>query len=164
MTLVLLRHGEKSHALSDHEQTYLSPNGHLQAKSLANLVANKILPTPNYLVSSEIERTAETLQPLANQTNLPILKKREFDLQNYHETSSQFKSRVKRGLQYLETFESKSVVYCCSHQDWLYEALSLMQVSNFNPHLNSWPPGRYIILELVESFNWNCIKEGRILW
>lgn len=164
MILVLLRHGEKSHALSDHEQTYLSPNGHLQAKSLANLVANQILPSPTHLIASEIERTNETLQYLANHAHLTVLKKKEFDLQNHNETSSQFRVRVKRGLHYLESFDPSSVVYCCSHQDWLYEAISLIHVSNFNPHLNSWPTGRYLVLDFIKSLSWNCLQEGRILW
>jgi len=165
MTLILLRHGEKANILSDHAETYLSAKGCLQAISLVRQVELGLLPSPSHLLSSEVERTTETLQPLADRFLIQVLKKKEFDLQDYRESSSQFRVRVTRGLTYLTSFEDEAVVYACSHQDWLHEAMSLISTQEPSNHLNSWPTARYVIFKvpLRQLSGWQLIKEGQIV-
>jgi broad specificity phosphatase PhoE len=167
MKVILIRHGEKSNISSDHSKNYLSPNGQKQALSLAKQVENQILPNPTHLLSSEFERTSETLKPLSDLFHLNIIKKREFDLQDYNETSRTFRDRVTRGLSYLTTFPADSVVYVCSHQDWLQEALTIISSTDSSVlKFNSWPTTRYLLFQVPSNqiTEWTLIKEGRILW
>ena len=165
MILALLRHGEKSNPYSDHSETPLSPLGWQQAEMLKKQVEKGALPIPTHLIASELERTQATLEPLSHRYHLSINKKKEFDLQDAHETSSQFYHRVTKGLTFLTSFEPQAVVYVCSHQDWLHQALSIItSEQNLAPY-NFWPTARYMIFEVPQGHlvNWTLLKEGRIL-
>lgn len=167
MVLIFLRHGEKSNLLSDEAESYLSPQGHRQAQTLVSLTQNGQLPKPTHLLASEFERTSQTLLPLSKQFCVTIVKKREFDLQDFNESMLKFQERVRRGLNYLQSHDSESVVYCCSHQDWLHEAISQLETQELSRKLlNSWPTARYLAFKIESNpeTQWQLLQEGRVLW
>ncbi|WP_083699761.1 histidine phosphatase family protein [Shewanella sp. UCD-KL12] len=65
-TIVLVRHAEK---LKGSKDPNLSPKGAERAKQLAALLKNTPL---TLLIASPLNRTQETLQPIAQERNMPI--------------------------------------------------------------------------------------------
>lgn len=161
MRCVLLRHGDKSNPLNDDTHLSLSANGLLQAQSLSYLVKHNQLPHPTHLYSSEINRSKETLRFLEEETHVPIHSKKEFDLQYSHENQKKFQERIQRGIHFIISHPPDSVLYVCSHQDWLYESTQLIPLNKNYPY-EFWPTGRYLLFDIDTDKIWHLEKEGRL--
>lgn len=163
MKCVLIRHGEKSNPREDAPDIYLSLQGLAQSQDLQKKMSALILPKPTHLYASEIERTQQTLGAASKVFNLHVAARREFDLQDFNESAATFRQRVQRGLEFIAGHPPESVLYVCSHQDWLHEALSLIASPHDLANKDYWPTGRYIEFNVLPNGQWEILTEGRLL-
>lgn len=165
MKWIWIRHGEKTNPLIDDPSIALSAHGQLQAQALLHKVLQQQLIAPQRLVSSEIERCIETLQPLSTHFEINTLSRLEFNLQSYQESEQDFLERVQRGLKFLNSFDPQTCLYLCSHQDWLQVAIHQLNIENWSNQFDFWPTCRYLELEQSHPTRpWRVINEGRITW
>lgn len=127
MFLVLLRHGEK--LISMDADVGLSAQGEKQADRLLEQVQAGLLPMPTRLFSSPKRRAVATLEPLANGLGLQLEIAHQLDERMSFETHVEFQARIERFIASLST----GSVYCCSHADWLYEAVTTLASDLIDP-------------------------------
>ena len=135
MKLVLLRHASRNPF--EGADSGLNSEGKYQAQALltrlidpraspplANLhVAN--LPRPTHLYSSPKRRARETLTPLAEALQIDLRIEENLDERRSEgEGERQFEKRVIEYLSQLtEQHSGESVIFLCSHMDWLEVAM-----------------------------------------
>lgn len=128
MTLILLRHGDRSPGFSD---VPLSQKGHVQAQTLAR---HPDLKNIRRILCSPKLRAQQTVQPLSQELGLTIETSFELDQMKQIESSPDFATRVQRFLESLPKNEDTTVLIC-SHSDWLQTAVShLGEAEKFMAH------------------------------
>jgi phosphohistidine phosphatase SixA len=118
MFMVLLRHAEKTTAPMDSDVP-LTARGEKQALELVEQIRAQQLPQPTALMSSPKRRARATLQPLVTAFHIPLQIKTELDERASNESRLQFHKRI----EYFVASLHDEVIYCCTHADWLYEAV-----------------------------------------
>lgn len=113
---VIFRHATKQSWTHDPD---LSEDGCQQALSILEKVRTKRLPQPDLLITSPKKRAQQTLLPVHNELNIPILEDFLLDERNHSETGLDFESRVKKYLQ-VDLFNyDAEILFLCTHLDWL---------------------------------------------
>lgn len=153
MKLYLFRHGEKSSFYG--ADPGLSRHGHIQAKALSEAILQKKLETPTELLVSPKLRAHETFIPTAEVTQVPLGILAEVDERSASETATKMLQRVHNFLDELPLQRRESsVVYICSHMDWLEQALDYLGDSSFTFQSCEW------ILFEYQQDHWKPINRG----
>jgi broad specificity phosphatase PhoE len=117
MKIYILRHEERSAGYGD---VPLSHEGNQRAQQLAQ---NPNLRDVQVILCSPKIRTQQTVQPLAEQLQIPVQIANELDQRKSIETENEFIQRVMTYLQNCtSTYEGKNILLC-SHSDWLQMAI-----------------------------------------
>jgi broad specificity phosphatase PhoE len=140
MQVFMFRHAERENTGSSNPP--LSRRGLLQSQKLADMVANQILPSPSKCFSSPLLRAKQTFAKL----NTEVIIAEDLIERQSSETATQFRKRVQRFLQSLETL--KGVVFFVTHLDWIEEALIFMDTDFSIEH---WPPAQAAEFELNDG-------------
>ncbi len=162
MKFVLFRHAHKGS--SPYDDPELSKQGQEQAASLVHLINRAEIPKPNQLLVSPRRRTSQTFYPVSREFNLQSKIQKALDQRNSNESHAEFRERVSQFLMQADQLESAgSVVYVCTHYDWIEEAMTLI---NCDKDLNSfefshWSPAQHLIFEVHEKL-WKLIKKGKL--
>jgi len=119
--LILIRHAHRDNSVRERDNG-LSEEGKTQAAALAKHFSALASGYEVILESSPKARCRETLAPLAELLRLKVDIQSLLDEQLPQESSSAFKSRIKK---YLETWRETSapLTVACSHGDWIPAAL-----------------------------------------
>ncbi|MCX7977859.1 MAG: histidine phosphatase family protein [Bdellovibrionaceae bacterium] len=157
MKLVVLRHAAKGvFPLLDPE---LTPEGLRQAAELAARTKKSLLPVPTQLLSSPRRRARQTLTPLAEMWGLSVKDSLLlYDRQN-DERADAFRLRIRQFIQQMSELDERTVVYCCSHMDWLDEFTALMDCDRDLSDFGPWRTCQYLIFEHQNS--WFYRGQGR---
>ena len=118
MKLFLLRHGTRPYT---HGDVPLNEQGKEEANALAS---HEALQGVEKIISSPKKRAIMTVEPLAHRLGLPIEIHGDLDQMNRLESQGDFKSRITRFLEFLESQNQNTLV--CSHSDWLTLATHLL--------------------------------------
>ncbi len=148
MKLVLLRHGSRNSI--EGSDSGLNSEGKYQAQALLTRlidpqvsaaaaplhVAN--LPRPTVLYSSPKRRARETLAPLAEALQLELRIEKNLDERRTEgESERQFEKRVVEYLSQIhEKHSHESVVFLCSHMDWLEVAMFFLTIQDNHSELD----------------------------
>lgn len=160
MKFVLFRHAHKGVTPLDDPE--LSAQGVEQAGLITGLVKLENLPKPTHLFVSPKRRTTQTFYPTSKEFGLNIKIQPDLDQRGSHENNSEFRNRVQHFLQQIQdTEQSGSIIYACTHYDWIEESMTLI---NCDKDLNSfafshWPPTQYAVFE-IQSNLWKFIAKG----
>lgn len=151
---VIFRHGEKQIQGFDPE---LTPRGLLQAQKVLQKVQANELPKPHALYVSTKRRTAQTLEPLAQQYRMKIQIKAELTERVPGETSEKFRLRIQEFLvKLLLLHQDNEVIYLCTHYDWIEEFLSVIESDSDLSRYANFGAGQYILFEKKEL--WHLLK------
>lgn len=168
--LFLFRHGDRtSRGSSPHAEPDLSPRGLNQADQLRLWVERGTLPRPSVLWGSPRIRARKTFAPLAEYLNLPYEEQVSLDERNSAENAMAFRDRVIHGLQHAADLaqqlqsKGKGPLFCCSHYDWLEEAVTWIPADEdlLQPQQNIWTPGSFIGFE-IENNLWQVQQKGQL--
>lgn len=147
MKIYIFRHAQK--AMDFTGDPDLTAEGHAQASKLLDKVLKKDLPFPTEIWSSPKKRALSTLRPLAEHFKLNLISQEALLEQTSEENLQEFRQRIRR---FLESCRSKkdSVVYVCSHYDWVAEAMTLIPCdTDLNEaDFSHWAPCQYAAFEL----------------
>ncbi|MGE0632083.1 MAG: histidine phosphatase family protein [Pseudobdellovibrionaceae bacterium] len=161
MKIYLIRHGEKS--AHGGANPGLSSHGQDQARALAQAVSKNELEKPDEILASPKMRTHETMAPLSKLTGLQTRIVPEVDERKGAESHTQFIQRTVNFLDNIETLYPKaSVIYVCSHMDWLEVALEHIQENKPQNFPAIFHPGEWVLAEL-ETGGWKTLKKGLFL-
>ncbi len=154
MIWILFRHGEKQIQGFDPE---LSEAGHAQAKSILEKVKSGKLPKPNALYVSTKKRTAQTLDPLAQNFRMKTVIRAELTERVPGETSEKFRLRIQEFLVRLLLFhQDNEVIYLCTHYDWIEEFFTTIESDQDLSRYSNFSPAKYIMFEKKEL--WHVLK------
>lgn len=141
----------------------MDANGHAQARALASLVVSGHLPQPTKLTASPKKRARQTLEALQAQSKGLVLNVDDrLDEHRAGETRDQWENRIRSWIKETQKSTSDSVVYICSHLDWLEAAMVLFDstMSDFEIASN-WSNGSYRIMSFKEGL-WHLSATGII--
>lgn len=159
---VIFRHAQKSSWSNDPD---LSQEGHRQALQITNHVSRRHLPTPQQLISSPKKRAQQTLIPLQEQLQIPLLIEPILDERSTNETGQEFENRVKSFLQDALPQKNHSCLYLCTHLDWL-EVFSWAAplVDDISSEILHLPPAHFYHVAISNERNqpWQLLKKGGI--
>lgn len=160
MEVFVFRHAERDN--SGDFNPDLSPRGHKQAQVLSELALRQHLPHPQRLICSPKKRAQNTFAVLSQKTQVPLTIQDALDERHPEESLTQFKARIQTFLNEL-ALKSSSVIYICSHMDWLEEALILIPSDTdlLSPSFQTWPPGKYLHFHLEDKI-WHFLKSGEL--
>lgn len=162
MKVYLFRHGEKS--FHGGPNPGLSPHGLDQAKALAHAVSKQQLETPSEILVSPKLRSQETFMPMAHTCGIAFQIRAELDEKGAFETHAAAVQRIAHFLDHLEMhFPKATVIYLCTHMDWLEIAIDHLQSSSgaaATPAL--FQPCEWILAEL-NSREWSIVNKGVFL-
>lgn len=164
MRVVLFRHGHKD--FNPFEDPFLSPRGFEQASRLAEEVANHKIPTPTHCWYSPKIRTFQTFEKVISLTKCKNEKILDLNVRSHEENSTQFRSRVQRFLNILDTKSTSAehqneVHYICTHYDWIEEAMTIIQCDKnlYSFEYASWAPAQFLVFEIHDQ-TWHLIQKG----
>ncbi|MFN7727877.1 MAG: SixA phosphatase family protein [Bdellovibrio sp.] len=159
MQIFLFRHAERENSGAGNPP--LSARGLKQARELAKLRESGAFPPAGKVLVSPKIRTQQTFAPLAESLELQLAMTPELDERLSSESASQFASRVKRFLGYLE--RQTGVLYVCTHLDWLEEAMIVIPSDTdlLAEKFQTWAPAQFIEFDVREGL-WQVLKSGRI--
>jgi broad specificity phosphatase PhoE len=128
------------------------------------LVSQKKLPQPTSLIASPAKRAHQTLEPLAKTLGLNVQTQLLFNQRLRAESAKDFHQRVLRALRWLEEYpheqgSPKTVIFICSHIDWLDEAYGSLTSTEPLPFLGLWRPGEYLVFDMEKGL-WKTIEQG----
>lgn len=170
MKLVLLRHATRSafdQELGPAGESPLNAIGLAQAEDLISHLAPKgVLPAPTRLLVSPKLRARQTLTPLARECALELEIDQRLDERKNAESLRDFNERVRAFFEVITEGAAsgdKSVVYACTHFDWL-EAAALLWPTNFSERESSasWSPLEYQIFRLTDEGLLNTVSRGHV--
>lgn len=162
MKFVLFRHAHKGN--SPYDDPELSLQGFEQAARIVTVLGTTGVPVPTHLLVSPKRRTSQTFYPLSKEYELHNQIRQELDQRGAQENANQFRNRVSDFLQRMQEFKpAHSVVYACTHYDWIEEAMTLI---NSDKDLNSfefshWPPAQYVVFEMQGNL-WKILRKGNV--
>jgi phosphohistidine phosphatase SixA len=159
MLIYLIRHGDKQFATRDPE---LSTLGLRQAEKLAEAVKNGVLEAPKALLSSQRIRAQQSLLSVARSFNLEVKIDNSLGEREVSENQRQFDLRI---LNFIEKAGGlNGPVFCCTHYDWLSDALNLLPMAPNQESLDhwNWMPLSYLGFS-VERGLWTLQNKGQVL-
>lgn len=163
MHIVLFRHAEKENAGISNPP--LSSRGWLQAEKLLEKINRREILRPTRLWASPKGRTQQTLQKVSAFFSVEIQIIGDLDERKSSEVHAHFQARIRRFFHSVEkqAQENQSaVIYCCSHLDWIEEALPMIpSTTGFSREDLTWAPGQFLIFEIHDEL-WTIVKSGRI--
>jgi broad specificity phosphatase PhoE len=163
MQMMLLRHAERENTGVSNPS--LSPHGQRQAQALCQKIQNGELPRPTHLWTSPKNRARQTLQKISSALSLELQVIDSLDERQSSENFAQFQTRIRRFFQSVERQAKENpggVLYCCTHLDWLEEALPLVPtLEDFSRDGMAWAPAQYLGFEIRDEF-WTVAQTGRI--
>jgi broad specificity phosphatase PhoE len=159
MQIFLFRHAERENSGAGNPP--LSARGLKQAQELARLRESGVFPPAGKVLVSPKVRTHQTFGPLADGLGLEMVMTPELDERLSAESASQFASRVKRFVGYLE--RQTGVLYVCTHLDWIEEAMMVIPSDTdlLAEKFQAWSPAQFIEFDVREGL-WQVLKSGRI--
>lgn len=160
MEVLIFRHAERDN--SGDSNPDLSPRGLKQAQGLSELALRQDLPRPQRLICSPKKRAQSTFTALSQSAQIPLAIQDALDERLPNESMPEFKNRIQTFLNGL-ALKSSSVIYICSHMDWLEEALCLIPSDTdlLSPQFQVWPPGKYLHFH-VEDKIWHFLNSGEL--
>ncbi len=128
MKIYIFRHAQKAMDFSGDPD--LTAGGHDQASKLLDRVLKHDLVQPTELWVSPKRRTHSTFRPLSEHFKLPLQTQEALLEQEGGETISDFRRRIEHLIALASNSDSDSkadsVIFMCSHYDWVIEAMSLI--------------------------------------
>lgn len=142
MKIYLFRHAQKAMDFSGDPD--LTVEGHAQASKLLDKVLKKELPQPTELWVSPKKRTHSTFRPVAEYFHLPLLAQDALLEQQGDETLAEFRSRIEK--LFASATKSGTVVFLCTHYDWVIEAMSVVPADTdlSGSEFSHWSPCQYV--------------------
>lgn len=161
MKVYLFRHAQKSVDFSGDPR--LTPQGLRQAERLAELVAEKRLPTPTQLYTSPRLRAQETFKSLAERLQLSSQIDERLLEQDSIESSQDFVKKIRAFFDSLN-YQKNAVIFICSHYDVVAEALNLLPAdSDFSDNQYShWAPCQYAGFDLDEDGLYHFLEFNKV--
>lgn len=160
--IVLFRHAQKGSWTNDPE---LSEQGHRQALLIVELVHRELLPRPHQLLTSPKKRAQQTLIPLQEEFQIPLIIEPTLDERNSYETGREFEARIKSFVQEEIPQQQSSCLFMCTHLDWLevfsWAAPLIVDISS---DILDIPPAHYYHFELDKDQKnpWKLVKKGGV--
>ena len=121
--IVFVRHGHRDKPVPDADNG-LSEKGRGQVEDLLKAFKKGQLPLSQNFWTSPKKRCVQTLQPLSDMANSPLIIENLLDEQKSGETQKAFQNRIEELLEKAEKLGE--TVYLCSHGDLIPEAIELM--------------------------------------
>jgi broad specificity phosphatase PhoE len=159
MKFYLFRHAQKAMDFSGDPD--LTPEGHAQASKLLDKVLKKEMAAPTELWVSPKKRTQSTFRPLSKHLGLELQGQESLYEQMSDENITQFRARIQRLVESLPQKKNDSVIYACTHYDWVVESMMIIpsdkdlntsEFSHWGPcqyiHFNVTPDGIFEFVEL----------------
>ena len=163
MHVVLFRHAERENAGITNPP--LSARGWLQAEKLLEKINRGELLRPTRLWASPKGRAQQTLQKISAFLSIDVQVTADLDERHNSEALAHFQARIRRLFHSVEKQgkeNQKAVIYCCSHLDWIEEALPLIPcTTDFSRDEMVWAPAQYLVFEVHDKL-WTIIQSGRI--
>jgi broad specificity phosphatase PhoE len=163
MHVVLFRHAERENSAAANPP--LSARGWLQAEKILEKINRGELLRPTRLLSSPKGRAQQTLQKAADFLDLEVQATSDLDERQSSEILAHFQARIRRFFHSVEKIGKSnpgSVIYCCTHLDWIEEALPMLpSTMDFSRDETVWSPAQYLVFEIHDEL-WNIEKSGRI--
>lgn len=163
MHVVLIRHAERENSGTSNPP--LSTRGWLQAEKLLEKINRGEMLRPTKLWASPKGRAQQTLQKVSAFLNSEIQVIADLDERQNSENFSHFQARIRRLFHSVEKQgqeNQNAVLYCCSHLDWIEEALPLIPTpTDFPADEMLWSPAQYLAFEIHDEL-WTVVQSGRI--
>lgn len=168
--IFLFRHGDRtSRGSSGLQEPDLSPTGQNQADQLRLWVERGTLPRPGALWVSPRIRAQKTFAPLAQNLGLELQIQTDLDERQSSESALVFRDRMIRGLEAAASLSGRlrsrneGALFCCSHYDWLEEALTWIPADEDLPMQGQplWSPGSFVGFE-IENEIWKVQQKGQL--
>ncbi len=116
-TLILIRHAHRDTV--DHSRDNgLSEKGKEQVKRMLRFAEERLADLDPLFFSSAKKRCMETLAPLAQKYDKPVIPDARLTEQGAAESLAQYQSRIEDFLRYWQK-ECPPVTVVCSHGDWI---------------------------------------------
>ena len=159
MQIFLFRHAERENTGT--ENPPLSSRGHGQAQELAQQLRKKNFPAAQKIFVSPKIRTHQTFIPFADAIGIELTMTPELDERQNSETGSQFTTRVRRFLSFLE--RQNGVIFVCTHLDWIEEAMIAIpsETDLLSEKYQAWSPAQFLEFDIQEGL-WHVLRAGRI--
>lgn len=148
MKWLIVRHAEK--ASDPGGNPGLNARGLEQAEQLAKALRHGPCPRPTMIFASPKRRAQETLRPLSQTTSIAMSIEDGLDERNSDESFLQFRERLKRFLEDMETRTGASdEVVMCSHLDWVEELRTVLPTADdlTDGRFDAWGTAQVLILE-----------------
>lgn len=163
MHVVLFRHAERENSAAANPP--LSVRGWLQAEKILEKINRGELLRPSALFTSPKGRAQQTFQKVSQFLGLEIQIMNDLDERQSSEILAHFQARIRRFFHSVEKIGNtnpNSVIYCCSHLDWIEEALPMIpSTSDFSRDDMVWSPAQHLVFEIHDEL-WTVEKSGRI--
>lgn len=159
---VLFRHAKKNFDGSDPE---LSIDGFQQARSLVEVVKRQELIKPQLLLCSPRKRARQTLAPLQEAFDIPLMIHPALDERLPEESRAHFKNRIYQFLIKELPQKNTSSVFLCTHFDWIEIFVEVVPLKeDLSSDILHLPPASYYHVALSQDPQtpWDLIKKGEI--
>ncbi len=177
MLIALFRHGHKDFVTSylqsptgmtTFDNPPLSAKGFQQAEQIKTEVAERRLPMPNLIWVSQLQRTLQTFTNVSQFSNCNPIIRAELNCHSSGESAQNFRIRITQIIteisqMSLSNEHAQTVLYLCSHYDWIEEALLQIPCTvNLNSfEYSSWSPAQYLVLNCDQPL-WTVQQFGHI--
>lgn len=161
MKIYLFRHAQKATDFTGDPD--LTAEGHAQASKVLDKVLKNELPRPTELWVSPKKRTHSTFRPLSQHLQLPLQVQESLLEQHGDESLNEFRARIERLIASAQQ-NPESVVFLCTHYDWVVEAMSVIPSDTdlSGAEFSHWSPCQYIGFEVKEEGLFEFIELKRI--
>lgn len=160
--IVIFRHAQKASWAADPD---LSSEGLRQAREIVHLVQKGTLPKPELLLSSPRRRAQQTLTPVQEHFQIPLLLRPALNERESSENAKRFEDRIKIFLHQELPQERSTCIFLCTHLDWL-EVFSWAAPLNedIGQEIFGMPPAHFyhIELETDPSSPWKILRKGSV--
>lgn len=162
MKIYLFRHAQK--AMDFTGDPDLTIEGHSQASKVLDKVLKGELPQPTELWVSPKKRTLSTFRPLSRHFKLDMQIQETLLEQQSDETLTEFRQRIERLLLFGTQTQVDSVIFICTHYDWVAEAMNVVPSDTdlSHPEYAHWNPCQYIGFSKTEDGLFEMIELKRI--
>lgn len=160
MKFLLFRHAHKG--IMPFNDPELSPQGLEQAHHLIQMINQNKLVKPTHLLVSPRKRAQQTFLPISQHFKIKIETDSDLDQRQQNESSSDFRKRIQSFMNQLEiSAKPQTVVFACTHYDWLEESMSIINCSqNLNTfEFSHWAPTQHLEFEWQDGI-WKLIGKG----
>jgi phosphohistidine phosphatase SixA len=146
----------------------LTERGQEQAHKLARSCHSGLLVRPQALWSSPRRRAIATLQPTSQVLGLTLNAAVGLDERQDSENAAQFRSRIEKLINEVSLLNERSpsppsVLFLCTHYDWIEESLSLIPSDTdlTQGFFHRWPPGQFMDFH-IQNHLWHLKSFSKI--